>query len=658
MSKRAALWILSAFLLLQAGVHWLSMTPGPLLVDEVAYHFMTRAVAEGHPWEVENGYREHPAPSLEIPLTRTVVAYEGRLVSKYPYLLPWLAGMLYPHLGFTSLIAVNLLAHTVALALTYWIARHYLRSFGWALLAPVYLALATYFWEYAEGAWPHSLGMAFSTGAFACALMSLERGTEPEQRRGALGWALASGALVGVGAGARLDVALWLFIVGVLFLSPPRPRLLLALGTGANAGFLLLAFDNYAKFEVPWPFTYRSDGSALVATYGRYVPIVVLAIAIGAATLAWHGSRTGPALRRWLSNASPMHYAALALPVIAALALGRHHVVRFLGGVFDIAVDFSAFDPARSEPAMARTASGAVVYFGHYKKALLQSCPYLAALILPVLLRARSRFGAPPLWPLYLPLLILLSVFATRSWHGGMCLNMRYLLPALPMTSVLIVWVVREIHPTTKAGWTAGALALPATAGAYLLTPLTPGSVLEFKVLAVPVLIAGCLLVACLSSTLARGGGLGRWLLRSRFALLVAASSWAALISLGYDYPAQRGLRAYNERTAQAVRSRIEPDALLFVAFIDPFSLLIDAERVRLANPFQDDLASLAPLAEFHLAAGRAVYGAFSLPAWKHVRGHALRAGLSVGHPEVLPTGFVLASFLPRGAETAKAHAR
>jgi hypothetical protein len=641
MSNRLAAWILVTFVLVQAAVHWQLKVAGPLLVDEVAYHFMVRAVADGHPCEVANGYREYQSPALEVRLTHTVTACEGRLVSKYPYLAPWLAAPLYPLLGFSSLIAINLLAHAIVLGITWWLAKRYLGSPGWALCAPACLELCTYFWEYAEGAWPHSLAMAFTMGAFACAVASLTAGGERARRQ--LLWAAASGLLIGLGAGARLDAAFWLLIVGCLFALPLRPRLLLAMGAGASVGVLLLALDNYCKLELFWPFVYNQRNVARLETYFRFVPVaafsLLLVLAVGASQL-----RPGrEVVRRLAARVSPAGWAGLCAMLLLAL-LAWPPTRRLLGGVVDLALDLRALDPSRIEPAMSRTASGAVLYIGHYKKALLQSCPQLSALILPLVVMLRAR-EARRLWPLYVPIVVLLSAFAARSWHGGLSLNMRYLMPALPMLCVLIAWVLRELWPRSRSGWYSAACSIAAIAITYSSTEPPANTLPEARVLTAPLVMAGLLLVACL---LHAPSGSGKFARSMRFvapSLLLTALGWGALTSLAYDYPAQRGLRRYNEQTAASVRARIEPDALVFVPYIDPFGGLIDAERVRIANAFQDDFASFGALARHHLDLGRSVYGVFPLPLWQPVRRHASEAGLRLGRPEVLPTGLVLAGF-------------
>jgi hypothetical protein len=225
---------------------------------------------------------------------------------------------------------------------------------------------------------------------------------------------------------------------------------------------------------------------------------------------------------------------------------------------------------------------------------------------------------------------------------------MRYLMPALPMLSVLTAWVLRELWPRTRPRLYVAVSAFASIAGIAIIFALTEppaGTLPEARVLTVPLVLGGLLLVACLMRALSESGRLGKAMTFISPSLLTMALGWGALTSLAYDYPAQRDLRRFNEQTAASVRARIEPDALVFVPYIDPFGGLIDAERVRIANPLQDEFASFGGLAHHHLDLGRGVYGVFPLPVWQQVRRHAIEAGLRLGRPEVLPTGFVLAGF-------------
>ena len=89
--------------------------------------------------------------------------------------------------------------------------------------------------------------------------------------------------------------------------------------------------------------------------------------------------------------------------------------------------------PDKGEPALKRNVYGALIYMGGYKKALLQSAPILLLGILTGwrVHRLRER------WLLLLILPAGLLLYLGRTvWHGGLCLNLRYLLPALPVLSV------------------------------------------------------------------------------------------------------------------------------------------------------------------------------------------------------------------------------
>lgn len=638
---------LGLLLLLHAAAHTLLLVPGPLSVDEVGYHLMTRAVAAGTPWEIWNGYDELPCQELEVTVARTVIAHDGHLVGKYPPLLPWLAAALYPHFGFRSLVLVNIAAFTVALWLTWSIANRYLRAPWQALLAPLVLGLTTYAWEYAQGAWPHGLALMFSTGAFDCAGRALAAWGGRRSRAVAWRWALGSGLLLGLGSLARLDVFLFIAVVGTMLLSasPPAPRLLAAVILGSSVGLLFLSIDNAVRLGIPFPFTYNRSTLEL-APYARYAPLFLLFGLVVAVRLSW-SKPVGQALRAFAARALATRAARGAVLTVMLLALlltpVREALEAHLLGVRDLLLDLASLDPNRREPAMERTATGAVLYFGHYKKALLQSCPYLAALVFLVRARSTGKKPRPPRWHLVLPLIVLLSAFSGRSWHGGMSLNMRYLLPALPMTSVATVWVLRESLP---AGWLSrltGAALCATVAVLFLRQDWSAGPWTEFLLLTVPLLLAGTLAVLFLSRALLQSSSPTRALSTFGGIALLVSMTWASLVALGYDYPAQRRLRAFNQLVSTTAREHVPEDALLFMPLIDRFSGLIDVPGVRLANPLQDGFRCFVPLLRHHLSQGRPVYGAFSAPMWNElVRSPAFR-GISAEPVIELPGGALLA---------------
>ena len=61
--------------------------PGFISVDEGTYHMMVKNFSRSGTLEIWNGYEEFP--SIELQAASHVRTHNGRLVSQYPYLMPF-----------------------------------------------------------------------------------------------------------------------------------------------------------------------------------------------------------------------------------------------------------------------------------------------------------------------------------------------------------------------------------------------------------------------------------------------------------------------------------------------------------------------------------------------------------------------------------------
>lgn len=247
-SRRLVAAALLALVGLSGG--WKLATPGTFSIDEVTLLLSARSLAQGHGVEVWNGFEEFPSPAL-VPGWLKVV--EGRLVSQYPDLFLLVALPAFRAFGLRGLMLVNLLAFALVCGLTFDLAR---RRAGERVAAGavVLLALASYAFEYAVGAWPHMTAVLCVLAPLALLDRALAR---PGSRR-AVGLALAAGAIGGFGVGVRLDVAFALAAFGgALWLQrPARWREAAALAAGTLPGLAALALLNREKFGSYSPFTY------------------------------------------------------------------------------------------------------------------------------------------------------------------------------------------------------------------------------------------------------------------------------------------------------------------------------------------------------------------------------------------------------------------
>jgi hypothetical protein len=325
----------------------------------------------------------------------------------------------------------------------------------------------------------------------------------------------------------------------------------------------------------------------------------------------------------------------LALAAAGAVALlllpeVRELLLRLAGGTSALLLDLRTVRADRVRPARSRSAGGGFVYFGHLKKAWLQSLPYLPLLLLPLAAALRGHPERGRLARLALLPAAYLAAFGAFRWDGGMSLNLRYLTPALPAVAILGAWALREIGRAGSgpAPWLGGAGAALAFALLSLARGTSPDEQ-ERAVLDAPLALAAAL-AGVLVAWLARGAAAGPALRAAVRALAAAALVWAGLVAFLYDYPAARGLRGYHAGLSHLADEVVADDSILFTTHPDPFCGLIERDRVRIALPRRDRFADFRPLVDFHLAAGRPVYGAFPPALWERLQRRAWLDGLEV----------------------------
>ncbi len=575
--------------------------PSYLCIDEVIYHQMARDFAATGSLALRTGYSVIPSGELVHRLFMRVNG--GTAYSQYPPLFAILAWPLYGLLGLRSLILLNAVAFIGVVALTAGIAVRAFPDRRIAMLSAAILVFCGFSWDYSQAAWSHSTAVLFTTCAAWLGLAALDA-----RRPKALALAGLAGLVGGLGLAVRLDAVPVLAAVAVAFLLVARPARFLEAGTvllGAAPALLALFAVNRVKFGTFSPFSY----GATVDGYQKPLPFAALCVAalgLGTALVVSRSRKvTGGARPRWIVAAAVVAIAATCLVparVRTALpAFGRNFVATFF--------EFRAFDAGVVTPAMSRTSDGGVVYISALKKSVLQSLPHLAILAVPAMaLLARDKVRSMLAW---------LSLFpagwalldAGFEFYGGLCLNMRYFLPALLFTSVLTAWAVIELvgraRPHLAARWLAGGgLVSAAVYFATLRGGLAIES-LERPLLTFPLVLAG-LLLACVLASIAAGGALRSHLAAAAVACTAAGLVWSILVAVLYDVPHHRRQRENNLATGIAVAGSVPPGSTLFTApYIDPVMKVIDTPDVWVAFPAQDGFESFPVVLEGSLARGR-----------------------------------------------------
>ncbi|UCH73182.1 MAG: hypothetical protein JSU82_12565 [Rhodospirillales bacterium] len=584
---------------------------GHFTVDEGVYHMMARALAEEGSLAVWNGYAETPSKELVYTFLRVDRRDPAnpRLVPQYPPTYAFIAAPFYLAAGLSGLFYLNLLAFLAAVWLTMAIAQRLFSDRGLTLNAALILIVATFTWEYVHAIWPHVLAMAFTTGAMLAAIVSFQ--TEDRWRTAA--YAAIAGLTLGIGSGVRYDTILLApaLVLPFLFASPVRLAPAVSLSAGLIPGLLLLAISNAAKFGILSPFTYGSSRIGEATVVSTYLNLVVLAGAAVAAIWLATRPKVAAALTRYrwwpIAIAVALTAVVLAMPPLQSLAL------RMADGTWQLVVDMRIRSLDIVEWGVSRTPGGAVAYDQALKKSLLQNCPWLIVLLLPLARFLRQPRGNGALSPMFLAIAGFLAFYAYFAWHGGYSFNMRYFVSVLPFAAVLGAYGWRclagDLPPNWR--WPLAAAGFSTIVLWFALLLQDPGLGIEPLLLNPPLVLAGVLLVALLVRAASRqrartiSAGLG-------LTALAMSLSWATTAALLYDLPRSRNTRAESAAIAGAVAPALQTDSLLFSRYASTVSNLISADRVRLAFPRNDDFADFRRLLDLYLDSGRAVYIAFN----------------------------------------------
>jgi len=585
---------------------------GHINLDEAIYHVMARDfLATGGP-RLWNGYAEFPTRELTFPAVRV---HDGQLVSQYPQLFAALAAPFYYLLGYDGLFVLNAVAFAGVVWLTFWLARRLFAAPGLALNACLILVFATYAWEYTQATLPHTLSMLWVLGSLCLAVSALKA----SDARRSLRLALAAGLLAGFGVGVRLDVIFVLpaLVAPFFFLDPWKPRHGLAAVLGTMPGLAVMAALNHDKFGIASPFTYGLSEPGKAMSLGSYLALAAVG---GLALLAvWLATR--PRLRPLIAERR-LAVSLVGTGLVALVLLAPHGwalVSRFADGLYQLLIDFRIRDLALGNGGLSRGASGSMIYMGGLKKSLLQSCPYLAALAVPLWAILRRPADRRAIAWLFMVPATYLSIYGYFAWHGGSGLNLRYFLPILPLTSILTAYAWNALA-TDLAPWVRRALPLvgSAVAALFVLVVLVPDrgiEALEPYLLTAPLLLGGLVFLSAAVALACRAGAARAG--RNLFALtMIVAMVWAGMVAFAYDLPKSFQRRYYRDQFTQAVTPHIEPNSIVFTA---PNGLLygqLARGNVRVATPAYDDFHDLAALMRFHLDAARPVY------LWLEPRSH------------------------------------
>ena len=622
--------------------------PGCVVIDEVTYHAMTRALVRTGSLTLDNGLDVISSPELEWEHARAVVggpseaSGASRLVAQYPYGYAFLVAPLYAVLGQRAFVVLNTLAFYGTVLVTRSLAFDVLGKRALAVAAALVFALGTYVWEYSFGTWPHAVTLFL---CMAAVLLSLRATNLPPALASTR--QLAAGALVGAAVTMRLDA---IFAMAAVVLVPAivpskhgKAVGPLAMGLlGSTPGLALLAVTNHVKFGSWQPLSYGPwHGAGSNTGLRTYLPLAVLGVASVAATHLL-SSRAARLRRQHAVWAASAIVAAIAI----ALAIGPLRIIarRVVDGMWMIVFDLRHSNPNAVQRGLSHGPGGAMMYVGALKKAFVQSLPWLPLAVAAPFFSGIAEPRRRRLIALAVPVVVHVGVFGALAWHGGLCLNLRYLLPALPFAAVLATygayrlarrapWVVRHLREFDAIVLIAVAVWL---VSAVLFVYPSSLVVQARFLLDAPLVIAASLAVALVVAARRRGPGAPAFAL----ALTLVAVVWAGLTELSYDAVAIFRARASNRKAAEMVMAHAPSSAFVFAEFPDLVSDAMENGNA-IAEPARDGFAGVSAIVAEAARHGRPSYAVLTERSTARLR--AASAGrLLVGEPLAEHRSFTL----------------
>ncbi len=547
--------------------------PGYLTWDSGTYHLMVRALFTNGGFSIPNGFEELSSPLLAVGQT---IANDGTLVAQYPEYYTFLSLPLFAIFGYRGFMVLNAAAFVGICALVWRMARWFSGDRNAPLAAVTIYAFATYAFEFTQSSYPH-----LTSTFLICASAWLVWGAALEKQDLPLAmpaWARTvnarsalAGLLMGIGIGVRLDTIFAGLAVGLPFLTFRTLgwRAILSCALGSVPPMLGLVWINAIKFDSFLPFSYgREGGGGGTGSITVYFPMAAL-FALGVAILVWHRYRPIHLNRREI---------AFALATFVLALVFTHFGQRLVSGAFQLVVDMR-IRPEHPEPALSRSAGGALVYHGSVKKALLESCPYLILIVIPALRGLfTGRYGARRL--LWLVPAGFIGFYGYFAWHGSVGWNMRYFNPALPFLAILasheLLRVLNGIPTRRWLFWASVATLWCLLVAAFYLLHIQL-ELQELVILDGGLFIAALLLI-CQAAELLTPRALSAVLGRTLGALFVFALAWSSALAIGGDYLLSASIRHVYLRMARDIQPYIQDRALILTYQPNGVWALLDSE--------------------------------------------------------------------------------
>ena len=407
--------------------------PGLFSIDDVTYLFMAHSFAKNHTFEIWNGFDEFKTAYFGI---FEPVYYKNKMYGKYPHLYPIIAYPFYSSFGINGLFYINIISFVLTIFILYKFTNLLFSDNKLSLIVTCIYSFCTFSFEYAVGLWPHMLSVFLSLSAY----LFFERSFLDDKRKNS--FLILSGLLTGIAVGVRLQNIITAAIISltILVFSKEKLKNLFSFLSGLLLVITSIGYINLNRFGSIDPFSYGHYKGKNIKYFLDYPGFLLLFAAFFLFFFLIFRFKN-IILSTGKNFVKPVLTIISILVLITLLADPKWTFFNFLKNIYTNVIDLSFF----FNKDLIHGQRADIAYFGHIKKSILQSCPFLILSFLSPWIMKKESFDKRKLFLLSASFFLQLMFISTFFFHGGFAFNVRYGLELLPFAVILCCYTIKDI---------------------------------------------------------------------------------------------------------------------------------------------------------------------------------------------------------------------
>lgn len=523
--------------------------PGLFSIDDVTYFLMAHSFTKTHTLEIWNGFNEFRSTYFGV---FDPVYHKNKMYGKYPPLYPIIAYPFYSTFGIKGLFYINIFSFILTIFILYKFTNLLFSNNTLSLLVVSVYSFCTFSFEYAVGLWPHMLSVFLSLLSY----YFFEKAFQSKENRTRFIFLLLSGVLIGTSIGVRLQniISVGIISLTILIFSKRKLSDLFYFLTGTLPIILIIGYINYGRFGSVDPFSYGDYKGKNIKFFLEYPELLLLFFSFFLFFILIFRYKD-IILTTGKNFVKPVLSIFSILVLIALLADPKWTFFNFLKNIYANLIDLSFFFNKN----LVGGQRADVAYFGHVKKSLLQSCPFLIlSFISPWIMRQKS-FETRKTFLLSSAFFLHLMFISTFFFHGGFAFNVRYSLELLPFATILCCYIIKNIEITKNQIILASIISAP-----IIIQNCFFSSKVYWKQLSIlyfPLLLSIFLLSLFLLNIITKNNRI-RYLLGL---ILLLSLMYGMVTAYTEDLLGSRRIRKDNQNTADELSVKIRDNSLIIM---------------------------------------------------------------------------------------------